>query len=120
MQDIAQGASASLGSSIQIQVTFLDENNGKSIADQIADASIRRSALVISKPNDPLLRRALTSAHDAGLPIIQFVNRNMPGGEFAGFDNYATGRIAGMMIRLVAKPSHVRSICSTLRRPSII
>lgn len=101
---------STLDSSVQVQVTFVDENNAGSIAGHIADKSIRRSALIISTPNDLLIRRALTGVHDAGMPIIQLVNRNISGGEFVGIDNYVAGRVAGMMIHLAAKPGHVIGI----------
>ena len=103
---------ASLDPTIQIQVTFLNENNPAAIAAHVADPSLRRAGLVITAPDHPLVRDALRATHHKGLPIIQVVNRIIPQAEFIGVDNYAAGRTAGMLLaRLGATQGTVVALC---------
>lgn len=103
---------ATLDPTIQIHVTFLEEGDPMAIAARIADPSIRRSGLVITTPDHPEVRSALLCAHAGGLPIVQAVTRSIPEADFVGPDNYAAGRMAGMMMaRLGAVEGTVVALC---------
>lgn len=103
---------ASLDSSVQIQITYLDENDPEAIAERIKDQSINRAGLIISAPDHPLVRDALAKAIRGGLPVVQMVSRIVPDAELVGIDNYAAGRMAGlMMARLGEKKDAIAAIC---------
>lgn len=103
---------ATLDPAIQIQVTFLDETDPEPIAARIADRTVRRAGLVISAPDHSPIRDALTAAHRAGLPVVQVMNRIIPDAAFVGIDNYAAGRMAGLMVaRLGAVRGSVAVLC---------
>lgn len=103
---------ASLDSSVQIQITYLDENDPEGIAERIKDQSINRAGLIISAPDHPLVRVALAKAIRGGLPVVQMVSRIVPDADLVGIDNYAAGRMAGlMMAKLGEKKGAVAAIC---------
>lgn len=103
---------ASLDSSVQIQITYLDENDPEGIAERIKDQSINQAGLIISAPDHPLVRDALAKAIRGGLPVVQMVSRIVPDADLVGIDNYAAGRMAGlMMARLGEKKGAVAAIC---------
>ena len=103
---------ASLDPVIHLHLTFVDEDDPTDIAARIADPSLRRSGLVISCPDRPAIRTALSRSHEAGLPIVQVVTETLPGAAYVGIDNYAAGRVAGlMMARLGAVRGPVLALC---------
>lgn len=103
---------SSLDQSVQIHITFLQENDPISIADHIENSSMKRSGMVISCPTHPAVVRALQNAHSQGLPIVQLINKNIVDAEYVGVDNYATGCMAGMMIsRLGERSGTVVAFC---------
>ncbi len=89
---------ASLDPALQIHVTFLDEGDSGAIAERILRPPQRRAGLVISTPDHPEVRAALEEVASGGLPIVQIVTSTIPGLEFVGIDNYAVGRMAGMLL----------------------
>ncbi len=103
---------SSLDPSVQVHVTFMPESDPKAIAARITDRSIRRSGLVISSPDTPEVRAALERVRANGLPVIQVVTRVIEDAHFVGIDNYAAGRMAGMMVaRLGAVRGPVVALC---------
>lgn len=103
---------ASLDAAVQIQITYLNENDPKEIEQRINDRSINRAGLIISAPDHPLVRNALKKAIDEGLPVVQMVSRIVPEADLVSIDNYAAGRMAGlMMARLGQVKGAVAAIC---------
>ncbi|MCB2136151.1 MAG: LacI family DNA-binding transcriptional regulator [Rhodobacteraceae bacterium] len=103
---------ASLDPSIHVHVTFLDENDPKSIAARIGNPPAPRSALAIAAPDHPDIRREVDAQIGAGLPVVQIVSRTATGAEFVGIDNTAAGRMAGLMMsRLAQSDGTVLAIC---------
>lgn len=103
---------SSLDTSVQVHVTFMNESDTKAIAARITDRSIRRSGLVISSPDTPDVRDALERVRANGLPVVQVVTRVIDDAHFVGIDNYAAGRMAGMMVaRLGAVQGPVVALC---------
>jgi LacI family transcriptional regulator len=88
-----------LDASVTLHRTFMDENDSAAIAAHIRDPGFRRAGLVLAVPNHPLVRDALRRVHAEALPIVQIVTAS-PGVEapYVGIDNYAAGRMAGLLI----------------------
>lgn len=95
----------SLDKSLQIQLTFIDENDPRAIADRILHPAARRSGLIIVCPAYKEVANALKKLGRAGVPIIQIVSRTVEDLDFVGIDNVAAGRVAAMM---VSRLGHVR------------
>ncbi|MCB2130287.1 MAG: LacI family DNA-binding transcriptional regulator [Rhodobacteraceae bacterium] len=89
---------ASLDPSFQIHVMFLEENNPSVIADRIANPPLRRAGLVVSAPDHATVREALSRVTAEGLPVVQVVTQSIQGPAFVGIDNYAAGRMAGLLM----------------------
>lgn len=103
---------SSLDQSIQVHLTFLQENDPKSIADYIENPRVRRSGLIISSPTHLAILDVLEKMQKQGLPIIQLVNKNIAEVEYVGVDHQALGRMAAMMVsRLGAASGTIVAIC---------
>jgi LacI family transcriptional regulator len=103
---------ASLDPALQIHVTFVDEHDHASIADRILHPAQRIAGLVISAPDHAAVRSALETVSAGGLPVAQVVTRSVPGASFVGIDNYAAGRMAGMLMsRMGAVRGTVAALC---------
>lgn len=104
--------SATLDPAVQIHLTFLDEDDPDDIVCQIQNPNAHRSGLVIATPDSRRIQKALNSAQEDGLPIVQVVTRNIAGAEFVGIDNRAVGRMAGRMVsRLNWSEGTVVALC---------
>lgn len=101
-----------LESAVQLQLTFLPENNPKAIAERIQTPGQRRSGLIVVCPAYAEVAAALTQVRAAGLPIVQVVSRTLQDLDFVGIDNRAAGRLAGMMVaRLGGGRGRVLALC---------
>ena len=88
-----------LDASVTLHRTFMDEHDPAAIAAHIRDPGFRRAGLMLAVPAHPLIRDALRRVHAEALPIVQIVTAS-PGVEaaYVGIDNYAAGRMAGLLI----------------------
>lgn len=103
---------SSLDPSIQIHLTFLNEDDPAAIASRIANPGAHRSGLVICSPSHPLIAAALRKLHREGLQIVQTVSKTIEEADYVGIDNYAVGRTAGLMMsRLGAVQGTVVALC---------
>lgn len=103
---------ATLDPALQVQISFLDESDPQAIARRIRSPARRRAALVTATPDHPEVRAALTAVHAGGTPVVQVVTRSLTEAAFVGIDNYAAGRMAGlMMARLGAVQGTVVAVC---------
>jgi LacI family transcriptional regulator len=89
---------SSLDTTIQIHLTFLQEDDPAAISDRIANPSMHRAGLVIASPSHPQIGAALKKAHGGGLPIVQVVSKTIEEADFVGIDNRAVGRMAALMV----------------------
>lgn len=89
---------ATLDRVVQLHVTFLDENDPEAIAARIATPPQRRAGLILAAQDAPAVRRALAEVRGAGTPVVQVVTLADPKAAFVGIDNYAAGRMAGLMM----------------------
>lgn len=89
---------ASLDPMLQLHVTFMDERRPSAIAERVRRPAQRRAGLIIAAPDHPDLRMALRNLRDNDLPIVQIVTRTIADADFVGIDNYAAGRMAGMVL----------------------
>jgi LacI family transcriptional regulator len=88
----------SLDPSIQIQLTFLQEDDPQAIANRILNPPMRRSGLAVVCPAYDEVAAALAQVRLTGLPIVQIVSRIVEDLDFVGIDNVAAGRLAAMMV----------------------
>ncbi|WP_028748432.1 LacI family DNA-binding transcriptional regulator [Rhizobium mesoamericanum] len=103
---------SSLDTTIQIHLTFLQEDDPVAISERITNPSIRRSGLVIASPSHPQIGAALRKAHKGGLPIVQVVSKTIEEADFVGIDNRAVGRMAGLMVsRFVGIEGTLVALC---------
>lgn len=101
-----------LDRSVQLHVTFMDEADAATLARHIARPALRRAGLIVTAPDLPGIRAALEGVSGQGLPVVQVVNRILPGEAFVGIDNAAAGRTAGLMLaRLGAVRGDVLALC---------
>lgn len=102
----------SLDPSIQVQLTFLQEDDPVAISDRILNPAVRRSGLAIVCPAYDEVVSALEKASRTGLPIVQIVSRIVSDLDFVGIDNVAAGRLAAMMVaRMGAVQGKVMALC---------
>ncbi|WP_255552454.1 LacI family DNA-binding transcriptional regulator [Maritimibacter dapengensis] len=103
---------ATLDPVVQLHVTFLDENDPEAIAARIAKPSMRRAGLILAVQDAAPVRAALAQVRAEGTPVVQVVTRAEAETDFVGIDNYAAGRMAGlMMARLGAVRGPVVALC---------
>ena len=110
-----------LDASVTLHRTFMDEHDPGAIAAHIRDPGFRRAGLVLAVPDHPLVRDALRRVHAEALPIVQIVTAS-PGVEapYVGIDNYAAGRMAGLLISRMQPRSGALSLSATARSISCI
>jgi LacI family transcriptional regulator len=102
----------SLTPSIQIQLTFLQEDDPQAIANRILNPPMRRSGLAVVCPAYDVVAAALAQVRLTGLPIVQIVSRIVADLDFVGIDNLAAGRLAAMMVsRLGEARGTVVALC---------
>jgi LacI family transcriptional regulator len=90
---------ATLDPSVRIHRTFMDDARPEAIAAHIASTETRRAGLILSVPDHPAVRQAVTTAGATGLPVVHVVTRAARGvGELIGIDNYAAGRTAALYL----------------------
>lgn len=103
---------ASLDAAVQVHVTFVDEADGRAIAQRIARPEFPRAGLVVAVPGQPEVRDALAGRIAAGEPVLQVVTRVVPDAGFVGIDNYAAGRTAAhFLMRMCTRPGTVVALC---------
>ena len=99
-------------SSVQLQITFVDESDGPAIARRILTGDRPRAGLILAAPGFPEVAEALATVQAKGLPVVQVVTRIIPEAEFVAIDNYAAGRTAAlMMTRMCAATGPVITLC---------
>ncbi|TPN76784.1 substrate-binding domain-containing protein [Mesorhizobium sp. CU2] len=103
---------ASLDRAIAVHRTFLDEANPAEIARRILEPEHRRAALILTAPDHPLVSTALRKLEAQRIPTVQIVTRiSGTAGAYVGIDNYAAGRMAGLlMARMQKRPGKVVAI----------
>lgn len=102
----------SLDPTIQIQLTFLQEDEPAAIAERILNPPARRSGLVIATPSYPEVGKALEITRRKGVPIVQVVTRTIEDLPFVGINNMAAGRMAAMMVsRLNMVQGTIAALC---------
>ena len=107
-----QRIGATLDRSVQLVITYLDESDPAAIARRLAAPPLPRAALVVAAPDTEAIRQALRGVVADGLPVVQIVSRIVEGADFVGIDNYAAGRMAGMMVsRMCRRPGPVLALC---------
>lgn len=101
-----------LDRSVQLHVTFMDEDDAGALARHILRPPLRRAGLILTAPDLPGIRTALETVAGQGGPVVQVMNRIIPGAAFVGIDNAAAGRTAGLMLaRLGAVTGSVLAVC---------
>lgn len=103
-----------LDRSVQLHVSFMDEGDPAALARHIARPPVRRAGLIVAAPDVPVVHSALeqVQVQGQGLPVVQVMNRILPGAEYVGIDNMAAGRTAGLMLaRLGAVQGSVLAVC---------
>lgn len=108
--------SATLDPTLQVHLSFVDENDSDEIAKRILRPATRRSGLIVCAPDHPRIANALEQISAAGQRIVQIVTRIKADSDFVGIDNYAAGRMAGMMMsRLGAEAGTVVALSHSAR-----
>ena len=104
---------ATLDRTIAVHRTFLDEANPASIAKRILEPEMRRAALILAVPDDPLVSSALRQLEAKNIPTVQIVTKiSGTKSAYVGIDNYAAGRMAGLlMARMQRRPGKVVALC---------
>jgi LacI family transcriptional regulator len=102
-----------LEASVALHRTFVNEGDPAAIAKRILSPQTRRAGLILAVPDDPLIRAASTKVHANGLPIVQIVTQiSGLDAPYVGIDNYAAGRMAGMLIaRMQSRSGRVVAFC---------
>lgn len=94
---------ATLDPSVSVHRTFMEEHAPESIAARILRPPAPRSGLIIVAPDHPSIRAALVQVQGGGLPVVQIVTRADPRADYVGIDNYAAGRMAGLLMARMAE-----------------
>ncbi len=104
---------ATLDRTVAVHRTFLDENDPAAIARRIAEPGMRRAGLILAVPDHPLIQAALKTIEAQKIPVIQIVTRiENTQADYVGIDNYAAGRMAGLLLSLMQHRSgKVAAIC---------
>ncbi|MER9724679.1 MULTISPECIES: LacI family DNA-binding transcriptional regulator [unclassified Mesorhizobium] len=104
---------ATLDRTIAVHRTFLDEADPAAIARRILDPEMRRAGLILAVPDHPLVGAALSQLERQNIPIVQIVTEiSGTSGAYVGIDNYAAGRMAGLMLsRMQRRPGKVVAVC---------
>ncbi|MER8439123.1 LacI family DNA-binding transcriptional regulator [Mesorhizobium sp. M1312] len=104
---------ATLDRTIAVHRTFLDEADPAAIAQRILDPDMRRAGLILAVPDHPLVGAALRRLEAEKIPTVQIVTQiSGTGGAYVGIDNYAAGRMAGLLMsRMQRRPGKVVAIC---------
>lgn len=103
---------ASLDPAVQVHVTFVDEADARAIARRIEAPETPRAGLILAAPSHPAVKAALAKVVASGLPVIQIVTRTLPDAAFVAIDNYAAGRMAGLMLsRMCQRAGTVIALC---------
>ena len=103
---------ATLDKSVQIHITFMDDQAPLAIAERIARPDSHRAGLMIAAPAHPAVAGALRAVVANGEPVVQIVTRSVPEADYVGIDNLAVGRMAGMLMdRLLPQEGRVIGLC---------
>lgn len=101
-----------LDSSVQLQISFVEEADGPAIARRILSSDRPRAGLILVAPGYPEVIHAVKTVTAAGLPVVQIVSRLLPDVDFVAIDNYSAGRTAGLMMsRMCRKTGPVICLC---------
>jgi LacI family transcriptional regulator len=104
---------ASLDRSIVVHRTFLDEADPAAIAAHIMSPNIRRSALIVALPQNPLIAAAIAAVETTGMVVVQVMTRLATlSSPYIGIDNVAAGRMAGFLLAgMVRGQGSVIALC---------
>lgn len=102
-----------LDPAIALHRTFMEERDCAAIAARIADNGLRRAALIVAIPDHPAIRASLAAVDAKGQPIVEIVTRAQGLDlTYVGIDNYAAGRMAGLMMsRMQPRSGVVVAMC---------